>query len=433
MAAIFIEHKSMIKTMIKAIMQNEQRKFILIFLFITFFVTQQVNAQSIWTAGMKRPDGNTIVFNFQLATLQHKTVLYLLNGSDKFLVDSVQFRNDSVFIQMPVFESQFKAKVLAPDLWQGVWKKGTSAIPVELPFTATVQPDKFQQTSPASANLSGRWQVTFTRPNGTLRPAIAEFKQTGNIITGTFLTPSGDYRYLSGIVTGDTLKLSTFDGGHAYLFHAIAENDSILKNGFFYSDATATEKFSAVKNRNAQLPDSIAATYMKPGETTLHFTFPDLNHHPVSLQDAAFKNKVVVLQIMGSWCPNCMDETQFLSKFYDAYKDKGVAVIALAYELSTDFNRSKASLEKFQHRFNVQYPILITGAAVNDSLKTEKTLPALQSIKVFPTLIFIGKDGKVAKIDTGFYGPGSGEYYKKFQEDFEHTIQYLLQQNSTTE
>ena len=410
-------------------MHHKEHKLKLVLLVFIFLGFHPIYAQNIWTGALHRPDGHSIVFNFELTTRQNKPVIYLLNGTDKFLVDGIHFQNDSVFIQMPVFESQFKAKVVAPNLWQGTWRKGTATIPVELPFTATIHPNKFQQTVPAVANLSGRWQVTFTRPNGTLRPAIAEFAQKDNNITGTFLTPSGDYRYLSGIVVRDTLKLSTFDGSHAYLFNAIAVNDTLLENGFFYSDVTATEKFTAVKNSKAHLPDSIAATYMKPGETTLRFTFPELNHQPVSVQDSAFRNKVVVLQIMGSWCPNCMDETQFLSKFYDAYKNQGVAVIALAYELSTDFNRSKASLEKFKQRFNVQYPILITGAAVNDSLKTQKTLPALQAIKVFPTLIFIGKDGKVAKIDTGFYGPGSGVYYKKFQEEFIHTIEYLLQQN----
>lgn len=402
------------------------------FLFIIFSLSMHtLLAQHIFTGVLKRPDGHDIVFNFDLENRQNKTVLYLLNGNDKFLVDDIHFRNDSVFIHMPVFESQFKAKIIAPNKWEGIWEKGTSSLPVQLPFQAFIQTNKFQLTNPANFNLSGRWQVTFTRPNGTLRPAIAEFAQNGSNIIGTFLTPSGDYRYLSGIVNGNMLQLSTFDGSHAYLFNAFAVNDSILNNGFFYSDATNTEKFVAFKNSKAKLPDSIAATYMKPGETRLKFNFPDLNHQQVSLQDSAFHNKVVVLQIMGSWCPNCMDETQFLSKFYSDYKNKGVAVIALAYELSTDFNRSKVSLEKFKKRFNVQYPILITGAAVNDSLKTEKTLPEIQAIKVFPTLIFIGKDGKVAKIDTGFYGPGSGAHYKKFQEEFEQTIQYLLQQKST--
>jgi thiol-disulfide isomerase/thioredoxin len=410
------------------------RKFVSFFLLVSFFlIVGYGNAQNVWTVKLLRPDGHAIVFNFELTQLNKKPVLYLINGADKFLVDNVVFKNDSVFIQMPVFESQFKARIVSPTEWQGLWKKGTSGAPVILPFEAKVQSQKFAVTQTPVANLSGRWQVTFIRPNGTPRPAIAEFVQHNNTITGTFLTPSGDYRYLSGIVNGDTLKLSTFDGGHAYLFEAVVQQDSLLKNGFFYSDATGLEKFSAFKNQNAQLPDSIAATYMKPGETTLHFTFPNLNHQPISFPNANLKNKVVILQIMGSWCPNCMDETQFLSKFYQQYKNKGVEVMALAYELSTDFNRSKASLEKFKQRFNVQYPILITGVAVNDSSKTEKTLPQLQAIKVFPTLIFIGKDGKVAKIDAGFYGPGAGEHYKKFQEEFYQTVQYLLQQKNNNE
>jgi hypothetical protein len=67
-------------------------------------------------------------------------------------------------------------------------------------------------------NISGKWDVTITSPNGTPRKALAEFEQSGDKLTGSFLTPSGDYRFLEGIVTGDSLKLSTFDGSHAYTF-----------------------------------------------------------------------------------------------------------------------------------------------------------------------------------------------------------------------
>ena len=121
---------------------------------------------------------------------------------------------------------------------------------------------------------------------------------------------------------------------------------------------------------------------------------------------------------MGSWCPNCMDETKFLNEFYIKNKQRGVEVVSLAYEYSTDFERSRISLLKFQQRFNVKYPMLITGAWINDSLRTEKTLPQITPIKVFPTTIYIGKDGKVKKMQAGFYGPGSGEHFELFKKEF---------------
>jgi thiol-disulfide isomerase/thioredoxin len=171
---------------------------------------------------------------------------------------------------------------------------------------------------------------------------------------------------------------------------------------------------------------SLSAMQLRPGEDRIGLRFPDLDGQMVSLSDPRFAGKVVVIQIMGSWCPNCMDETAFLSDYYQKNKSRGVEMIALAYEYSTDFQRASKSLRKFQQRFNVQYPMLITGITSADSLKTEKTLPQLTPIKAFPTTIFIGKDGKVKKIHSGFEGPGAGARHDLFKEEFEKTITSLL-------
>ena len=103
-------------------------------------------------------------------------------------------------------------------------------------------------------------------------------------------------------------------------------------------------------------------------------------------------------------------------------------MLSLAYEYTTDFQRARKSLSKFQQKYAVEYPMLITGVSSVDSLKTEKTLPQITPIKAFPSTIFIGKDGKVKKFHTGFYGPGSGEYYEEFKKEFEATVTALLKE-----
>lgn len=383
---------------------------------------------SKWRAVIHRQDNNNIVFTFEEQQKDEKTVLYVLNAGERLRVDSVRFTDDSVFIKMPVFESSFKAKTTGGK-WNGVWIRGTSGEEQVMPFTAEKNDYRFALTDgPSKVNINGRWAVKFAGDSAGKVNSIAEFRQNGNMIEGTFLTPTGDYRFLEGVVTGNTLKMSGFDGGHAVLFTADITDKNTIQNGKHFSGFKYSEGWSAVKDANAKVKTDEAAMFLKPGEEKLNFRFPDINGHPVSINDHRFKNKVVIVQLMGSWCPNCMDETAFLSDYYNKNKQRGIEIVALAYEYSTDFERSQKSLRKFQQRFNVQYPILITGVTVSDSLRTEKTLPQLTPIKVFPSSIIIDKQGKVRKLDTGFFGPGTSEHYEAYKKEFYETVNKLLEE-----
>jgi len=404
------------------------KKLLVCFGIFACFITYAQSTDN-WLATLQRPDGEKIVFNFIIENANNKHVLYVINASEKIKVDNIRFTADSVFISMPVFESVIKAAIKNNE-WQGTWTKGGTITEHVMAFSATLSPKRFSANAGnALFNVTGRWAVSFEGDKTAPYPSVAEFKQTGNKLTGTILTPTGDYRYLEGIVTGNQIKLSTFDGGHAFLFTATIINNKIISNGQFYSGKTFKESWHAVKNAKAKVNSSAAAMAMKLGEEKLNFTFPDLEGKPVSINDEQFKNKVVIVQIMGSWCPNCMDETAFLSEYYNKNKQRGVEVISLAYEYSTDFERSVKSVKKFQQRFNVQYPMLITGVSVSDSLRTEKTLPQVTPIKFFPSSIIIDKKGIVRKFDTGFVGPGTGKHFEEYTKGFYALMNELLAEN----
>jgi thiol-disulfide isomerase/thioredoxin len=400
------------------------------FIFTTIIFAQNKNLQNgEWRAEIVRKDGNNIIFNFEVKDSAGKKILYIRNAGERLLVNDIVINQDSVFITLPFFESQLHAVIINNNELKGVWLKRGADKYASTPFVAFHnQPYRFKTSGKQPlVNVSGRWAVTFTNDNGKIKEdVIGEFVQKGNYITGTFLTTTGDDRYLEGIVDGYSLKLSCFDGGHAFLFTAKIDNDKNISGGKYYSGETAKQMWAAKKNDNAKLLDEFSLTKLKPGQSKLNFSFKDIDGKTVSLSDDRFKNKVIIIQIMGSWCPNCMDETGFLSGFYNQYKNKGVEIIGLAYERSTDFERSQNSLRSFQKRFNVQYPVLITGITVGDSLKTEKTLPQLESIIGFPTTIFINRNGNVEKIHTGFNGPGTGEHYEEEKSVFYKTVDGLL-------
>lgn len=381
----------------------------------------------IWRTSIQRQDGQAIIFNFETKDSAGQKILYVLNGSEKLLVDNIKIKGDSVFIEMPFFESGFAARLDKDGNLQGSWLRKDADQILAMPFSAIYnQQERFLVTAPPLHKINGRWTVVFTGKNNHVINAVGEFQQKGSKLTGTFLTASGDYRFLEGVVTGDSLKLSGFDGGHAYLFTARVDDENIISGGNFYSGAARVDKWTAKRNPNAALTDGYEATTLRPGENKLNFRFRSTDDKTISITDTAYKGKVVVVQIMGSWCPNCMDETKFLSEYYKANSQKGVEVIGLAYERTTDLERSKKSITSFQNRFNVSYPILITGVTATDSLLTEKTLPQLNKIKSFPTSIFIDKKGVVRKIYTGFTGPGTGVYYDAFRKEFDETIKGLL-------
>ncbi|MEO8962374.1 MAG: TlpA disulfide reductase family protein [Ginsengibacter sp.] len=383
-----------------------------------------------WLTTLQRKDGKIVPFQMESQKKNGEIILDVINANERIEITNAQLAGDSLFFTMPAFESSFRLQMLPDGDMRGVYIKGTAGATQYWPVYAYANvKDRFatgKRNGEAKNNISGRWDVTITRANGTLRKAVAMLEQHGNKLTGSFLTPSSDYRYLDGIVSGDSLKLSGFDGDNIHLFEARITNENTISGGVFYNGYDGKEKWTATKNADIALPKVDEPTHLREGQTRLNFTFNDLHGTPVSINDEEYKNKVVIIQIMGSWCANCLDETRFLADYYNQNRSKGVEVIALAYELTADIKRSEKSVAKFQQLFNVRYPMLITGVTAGDDQKTEKTLPQLTPIKSFPTTIFIDKKGNVREIHTNFYGPASGEYYLESKKKFYEAVDKLL-------
>ncbi|MBL7833879.1 MAG: TlpA family protein disulfide reductase [Cyclobacteriaceae bacterium] len=395
-------------------------------LFALAFVLFSCSTPEIKTGswrGVLEIQGQKLPFNFRIVNDFSKGYdAYLKNAGEELLLDEVTMTGDSVNMVLHVFDAQLRAAVEGNTL-NGFFTLNYNP-GYKVPFTATLgEAYRFKPTDTTAnaTNFSGKYQVVFVNETDTTQ-AIGVFNQTGNYATGSFLTSTGDYRYLEGGVFNDTLFLSTFDGNHAYLFKAV-RNDSTL-TGDFWSGRSYHQSWTGVKNENASLPDAESLTYLKPGYETLDFKFPDLNGKPVTLKDDRFKNKVVVLQLFGTWCPNCMDETKYLSLWYDNNKDRGVEILGLAFERKPDFTYATERVTKMKTKWGVNYDFVIVG--VDDKLKAAGALPALNTIVAFPTTIFIGKDGKVKHIHTGFEGPGTGVYHERWKQRFNEIINELL-------
>ena len=353
--------------------------------------------------------------------------VFALNGNERLPMDTATVQGDSIRIPMALFESELVAKIDGNTL-RGEWRHRTAQQMQTLPFEAQLGVNyRFVPGDKAiKANLTGNWSTDFDSKTGRAdtTDAVGVFKQTGNRLTGTFLTPTGDYRYLDGNVVGDSLFLSCFDGSNLYLFKAKYNPAIKTLTGGFWSGVSGYESWVARLDAGAKLPDPATLTYLKPGAKTLRVSFPEPNGNTVMLTDPRFKNKVTVVQILGSWCPNCMDETNFLSPWYRRNKSRGVEVLGLAFERSPEMVVSGPKIERMKERFKIDYPVVLAGT--NEKAQASNALPDLNAVVAFPTTIFVDKKGQVRHIHTGFSGPGTGKYYDQYVDEFNRLVDKLL-------
>lgn len=363
-------------------------------------------------------DNQAMPFLFEVTS---KNTLKIYNADEVIEVDEITYRNDSVFIKLPYFETVITAKFDGND-FHGQWieedRNRSVAFIAEYDVT-----DRFEDETARSVDVSGVWEMEFN-DYGNIYPSKAVLKQNGNNVTGTIRTPTGDYRFLEGVVAADTMKISTFDGAHAFLFKAHVTDSSMVGN--FYSGNHSLETFVGKLNPNFELPDEYTLTFINEGYDTFNFSFPDLKGNMVSLTDARFKNKVVLVQLMGSYCPNCLDETKFYAQFYEDNKDKGLEIVALAFENAKTKEKAISGITRMKERVGLNYEILLAQIGTNDKGKAQEKMPMLNKVVSYPTTIYLDRTGKVRKIHTGFNGPATGEKYIEFKKEFDAFLTTLL-------
>ena len=226
---------------------------------------------------------------------------------------------DTIQVDFPVFDSQIKG-FYEENMIEGKWivnnRKRDGDLPYEIPFLAKQGQDHRFTTlrKPPKLDLTGNWEATFEIESDAPYKAIGEFEQNGNHLLGTFLTETGDYRFLEGTVQADRAYLSVFDGSHAFLFEAKIQDDSTLI-GSFNSGIHYQTLWKARRNDGFELTPAEELTSLKEGYERFDFAFINESLDTVSLRDANYQNKVKIVQIMGTWCPNCRDETNFLRDY----------------------------------------------------------------------------------------------------------------------
>jgi len=378
----------------------------------------------MWKMEMELAEGKHLPFQFELVKEKGILSMQIFNAAEVIYVNEIVQRNDSIFIQLPVFESVFELSIKDDSSLTGHWINYYKSDEYKIPVVASFgKGSRFSDLDDTFLeNFGGKYEVVFSPETDAPSKAIGLFQQAENRITGTFATETGDYRHLAGNVTGSSLLLSTFDGSHAFLFEAEQTDSGLV--GTFYSGTHWKESWVAHKNDAVTLRNPNDLTFIKEGYDGLSFSFPNANGDSVSLADEKFNNKPVIVQIMGSWCPNCLDETNYLATLYDKYNEEGLEVVALAFERTRTTEKAFNNLARLQAKTGANYTFLLGGATRDDN--AAEKLPMLNHIMSYPTAIFIDKNKKVRRIHTGFYGPSTGKFYYNFVKETEELVEEML-------
>ena len=376
-----------------------------------------------WRATLEVQDQKELPFIFEV---KENGTLIIQNAEERITVDEIEIEGNRIRIQTPVFEGYFEG-VISSDNNTITGEFIKPSLDRIVPFTM-VYGDRLrfrESVQKPTTNITGSWETVFSE-NGPEDTYIAKgiFKQEGDKVTGTFRTTTGDYRFLEGTLDGDQLQLSTFDGAHAFLFTATV-TDSTL-NGYFYSGNHWKEPFVSKRNDAYELPDSKDLTYIKEGYDGLAFTFPDVDGTMISLSDDRFKDKVVLVQIMGSWCPNCLEESKFYVKYLNENPHPDLEFVGLAFEYAPTKEKAFGSIQRLKDRLKIPYPILLAQYGDEDKKLAQEKLPMLNHIISYPTTVFIDKKGEVRRIHTGFNGAATGQKFIDFKEDFDQYVKSLL-------
>jgi thiol-disulfide isomerase/thioredoxin len=341
----------------------------------------------------------------------------LWNGQKYQRFSMVRVEGDSLVLEIADYAATMTA-TLRGDSLVGYYRNVGSNGPRTIPFRAAR--GRWPITR-APTNLVGRWDATFLQDLGT-SPRVFEFRNGASGIEGTLISSTSDYGPFSGTAAADSFAIGYFDGSFVYLITGKLRGDTL--QGIFHAGLRTQTPWQAVRSTGA--PHLKSPTEITSADTSkpFRFRFPDLQGRLVRNDDPRFKGKVVLVDIFGSWCPTCHEGTPELIRLYDRYRDRGLEMVGLAFEVSGDTAVDAPLVRRYRDKFRIPFPVLLAGSSDVEAI--EAALPQLRGAGAFPTILFLGRDGRVRRVHAGFHGLAAGAQHQQQVREFEVEIEKLL-------
>lgn len=388
---------------------------------LTLLLSSLVKADTLkpgpWRFELRTPYA-PIPFIIEFTQVNDKFNGTLKNGKELIELSDIAVTDKAISIPLQTYESSLELSPPKDGTMSGYFVRHNKNPIVKIPvFAVASEAERFpeEKTKP-KIKLNGRWSVKLTDEDNHEENGVVIFEQKGSKLSGTILTPTGDYRYFEGFVAGHEFEAASFDGSYNYLFKGRLKEKNLEAQIL----ATTKTRVQGKKDPKATLPDAYAQTQLEK----MNFEFPDLEGKKVGLTDPKFKDKPVIVQFFGSWCPNCLDEMNYFIPWYNQNHQRGIEIVALAFERSLTPEAAKKQLLKTKNKKNIPYTLLIAGTSAED--KPKDKIPTLKNFISFPTTVFLNKKHEVVKVHAGFTGPSTGKFYEKWKEEFNTTVNGLL-------
>ena len=370
--------------------------------------------------------GNLVMQGYDVPFIFHvdeQQNLIIFNSDEKIKMQELNFEGDSTLLSFQDYPTYIKFKKNEENELNGYYIHPDIGSDLQYPFHGKYigKEEVRQGSGELDYDFSGNWE-TYFRPNTDRQyPSVGQFRQEGKVIKGTFLKPSGDARFLEGTFENNVFKLSSFDGSYAALYLAELKNDTLF--GKYISRNTGEIEWFSVKNDEFELEDSDKRTFLVHNEIQLNLK--TLQGESFTYPNPSLEGKTVIIQILGTWCPNCLDEGDYFKELYEKYQSQGLEIIGVAYERPTEFEDQVARVERMVKSRELPYPILIGGDLKSNKIAEDFSM--LNKISAFPTALFINKKGEIVRVETGFSGPGTGELYEKHTKEITRFVEELLE------
>lgn len=363
------------------------------------------NIDGYWKLTLKI-QGTEVPFNLKITDDSSKALLF--NGVEKIALD-VQKKKNKYIIPIQNFDN---AIVLHKneDQLKGQWIKYNKKREYRLNIKG--EEGSWDLGVDYPSDFPKKWKISFLSSKGKVKDAILLFSKNN----ASILTATGDYRYLRPVFVGKKLNLYGFDGSFSFNFDGFYSNKSYT--GTMYSGRDWQQTFKATPNKNFELPDATKVTTLN--SDSLNLCLPNLKESKTCINTK--DNRAKVIQIFGSWCPNCIDETKFISKFRNENKTD-VDFYIVSFERGINEKNSLKSLMKAKNLYNIDYPILIGGLSTD--VKVNDVFKGILNFASFPTTIFVDKKGSIIEVHSGFSGPATGVYFEQFKEKFNNLIKKI--------